>query len=570
MRFKISEFLLFLGLICLLFISILSTSIFAIPLWSSNTTSKASGVAYSPGANYGFEINWTESSGVIYNSTFNATFWSDFNSTGNITAPNATYDIFYINFTDLAVGTYYYKWYSINTTGHENATANLTYVVNKAATNTTLYLNDSSIDRTSDYYHYGETANLTIELNVSQTVELWTNFTGTYGLWKNGTGSVVNYTTLNYTPGPYNISGNFTENENYTSSFDSHILTIWGYSEINESAHASSVTTGTTTKLYCRVRDANTTSAKSGYNVTFYDNTTYLGSNTTNSTGWANISKSWSTIAVYNITCNITTDTSLYYNVSESNTNYSTITVTAVPTTITTTIPSGTGGGTPVKKIHKKSKYWAKLTPGVAEIWKIDDPEIGFKQINITVRNPAQTVTISVTKLDKQPATVVHTVSGKVYKYIEIDTKNLEDEDLDEVKIQFQVNKSWISENNIDEATIALNRYHANKWNKLSTQKVSEDSSYIYYEAETPGFTTFAITGEEKAVTTTTTVPPVTTTVATTTTIIPEIPLEVAERLPYIIFAIIIVIIVIVVIAWKLKLGQPKKRKKRKGSIQVI
>jgi len=191
---------------------------------------------------------------------------------------------------------------------------------------------------------------------------------------------------------------------------------------------------------------------------------------------------------------------------------------------------------------------------------KIHDPEIGLKQINITVRNPARYVTISVTKLDKQPATVVHNVSGKVYKYIKIDTKNLKDEDLDEAKIEFPVNKTWISENNIDKATITLNRYHKNKWDKLPTQKVSEDSDYIYYEAKTTGFSTFAITGEEIVIITTTipttTTVPITTTVPTTTTmIVPEILVEVVEGIPvWIIGLVIIVVVVIVAVIWKLKL----------------
>jgi len=350
-------------------------------------------------------------------------------------------------------------------------------------------------------------------------------------------------------------------------------FTLWSWSEVNESAHASSVTAGSSTKLYCRARDKNTTSVISDYNVTFYDNTTYLGSNLTNSSGWSNISKSWSTVAVYNITCNVTDNSTLYYNASETNSNTSTITVSAAPTTITTsTTPPSGSSGTPVKKVTKKAKTWTKITPGVATIMKIDDPEIGLKIINITVKNPAQTVTITVTKLDKQPATIVHTVSGKVYKYIEIEARNLEDENIDEAKIQFPVNKSWISKNNIDETTIALNRYHDKKWEKLPTQKVDEDDDYNYYEAETPGFTTFAVTGEEKVTTAiTTTIPPATTTVPTTIPVIPEIAIEVVEIEPMFIFTIIIVIIIIAVIVSVIKLKKRRKRKKeKKGSIQFF
>jgi PGF-pre-PGF domain-containing protein len=123
----------------------------------------------------------------------------------------------------------------------------------------------------------------------------------------------------------------------------------------------------------------------------------------------------------------------------------------------------------------------------------VNDPDIGLKMINITVKNTAQTVTITVTKLTGKPASVVHEISGKVYKYMEIKGDNINEISIDKVKIQFQVDKSWISSNNINRATIVLNRYKNNNWEKLTTREVSEDNDFVYYEAETPGFSTFVI-----------------------------------------------------------------------------
>ncbi|MFY1112562.1 MAG: NosD domain-containing protein [Methanosarcinaceae archaeon] len=61
--------------------------------------------------------------------------------------------------------------------------------------------------------------------------------------------------------------------------------------------------------------------------------------------------------------------------------------------------------------------------------------------------------------------------------------------------IKFRVEKNWIKENNIDVSTITLNRYSEGKWNPLPTSKISEDSEFIYFVAETPAFSLFAITG---------------------------------------------------------------------------
>jgi len=235
-------------------------------------------------------------------------------------------------------------------------------------------------------------------------------------------------------------------------------------------------------------------------------------------------------------------------------------------TATTTTVPGdGGGGGGGGSTTKKKSQTWTKITPGAAEIMHVDDPDIGLKMINITVKNPAQTVTITVTKLTGQPATVIHTISGKVYKYIEIKGDNINETHIDKVKIQFQVNKSWIASSNINRATIALNRYKNNNWEKLSTKEVSEDNDYVYYEAESPGFSTFAVTGEEIVTTTVAATTVVTTamvsTVKTTIPTKPTMPTEVGG-LPTWILVLIIIFVVIIIAVFLLRGGKSKTREK--------
>ncbi|MDI6798764.1 MAG: PGF-pre-PGF domain-containing protein [Candidatus Aenigmarchaeota archaeon] len=122
--------------------------------------------------------------------------------------------------------------------------------------------------------------------------------------------------------------------------------------------------------------------------------------------------------------------------------------------------------------------------------------DLNVFELNVIVKNRVNYVSITITKLDKKPAEVVVEVSGKPYRYINIVGENIRDEDISQAKIKFLVEKSWISGNNIDANTIVLYRFSDNKWNKLATTKVSEDTDYIYYEAQTPGFSYFAISGE--------------------------------------------------------------------------
>ena len=87
---------------------------------------------------------------------------------------------------------------------------------------------------------------------------------------------------------------------------------------------------------------------------------------------------------------------------------------------------------------------------------------------------------------------------GKVYKNINIWVGNSgfsNPENLENAKISFRVNRTWIFENGIDESTITLYHYNEENWNPLSTSLIGEDENYLYFTAETPGFSPFAIAG---------------------------------------------------------------------------
>jgi len=167
-------------------------------------------------------------------------------------------------------------------------------------------------------------------------------------------------------------------------------------------------------------------------------------------------------------------------------------------TTTGGTTGGGGGGGISLPSLPRQSKLWTKITPGVATIMKITNKELGLKQIQIEVKNPANNVKITVTKLEGKPASVMQEISGKVYKYLEINTENLEETNLEEARIQFEVNKTWLLENNINKQRVYLYRFANNRWQKLTTRLLNETANYINYEAKTLGFSYFAIAGEKK------------------------------------------------------------------------
>jgi len=89
--------------------------------------------------------------------------------------------------------------------------------------------------------------------------------------------------------------------------------------------------------------------------------------------------------------------------------------------------------------------------------------------------------------------------SEKVYKYIRFDHGTLDDASLNGVKIKIRVEKTWLASNNINKSDIVLLRY-TNAWTPLNTTLNSEDDMYVYYLADSPGLSLFAISKKTPAI----------------------------------------------------------------------
>lgn len=197
----------------------------------------------------------------------------------------------------------------------------------------------------------------------------------------------------------------------------------------------------------------------------------------------------------------------------------------------TTTTPGGGGGGgggggavttttpatTTTTPVTEETETVSSINAGKTGTFTYEESSsLGIQEIGVKVKSAVSDVQIKIEQTTK-PAEADEAIGaeGKVYKYLEITKTNIGDADINKVTIKFKVPKSWVTSNSIDPDTIALNRYADGKWNKLPTTKLSEDASYYYFEAESPGLSVFAITGEISAEATTT--PAVTTIPAVTT-----------------------------------------------------
>ena len=128
---------------------------------------------------------------------------------------------------------------------------------------------------------------------------------------------------------------------------------------------------------------------------------------------------------------------------------------------------------------------------------EIDDPYID--SIEFTSTNDFKDVKLTVTTLIEKPQEVEKPLledDKSIYGYVDIKlTTN--DKYIEEMPtyINFNVEKKWIEENNLDENSILLIRYHEGEWQELETQLITSDNISIYYKAITPGFSTFAVVG---------------------------------------------------------------------------
>ncbi|KAF5418531.1 MAG: hypothetical protein C5S45_08560, partial [Candidatus Methanocomedens sp.] len=121
------------------------------------------------------------------------------------------------------------------------------------------------------------------------------------------------------------------------------------------------------------------------------------------------------------------------------------------------------------------------------------------RHINFTALNSAGTIAAKVEILNNTSTLVSTPPTHEVFINLNIWVGNAgwgTKRNIADATVVFTVEKSWITKNNIDESSIALYRYSDDTWHKLVTRKIAEDANSLQFEAGTPGFSPFAVTGK--------------------------------------------------------------------------
>jgi uncharacterized membrane protein len=116
----------------------------------------------------------------------------------------------------------------------------------------------------------------------------------------------------------------------YDNSTNDVTIQIWGWSKVSEVALIPNATQYNHTEpinITCLVVDANSSTPLSSYNVTFAYNSTYMGSDISNSTGHALYTWYPVTIGNFILRCSIDHNSTIYYNATADNETNTIITV---------------------------------------------------------------------------------------------------------------------------------------------------------------------------------------------------------------------------------------------------
>ncbi len=163
---------------------------------------------------------------------------------------------------------------------------------------------------------------------------------------------------------------------------------------------------------------------------------------------------------------------------------------------------SGAAGGSPEPQSNVEAKEISQefVTVGTHVSFKFPQNATCIKYVEFDAKKTLGKITTIVEMLKGQSKLVSSLPEGTVYKNVNIWVGSggiVNSDSIENSVVGFSVEKAWLDKNGVDTSALALWNYDK-VWNKLKTQKVSEDDKYVYFEAKTPGFGNFVIVASKE------------------------------------------------------------------------
>ncbi|AKB33224.1 Cell surface protein [Methanosarcina siciliae HI350] len=190
--------------------------------------------------------------------------------------------------------------------------------------------------------------------------------------------------------------------------------------------------------------------------------------------------------------------------INANGTNIKTTTITVEKKSSGGSSSGGGGGGSPESAQNVEVKE-------LSQVFITNDKTIKFNfvknatcvvYVEFDAKKTAGKTTTIVEQLKNTSTLVSGVPSDEIYKFFNIWVGNsgyATEKNIENPVIGFKVEKAWVQDEKIDQSSITLNRYSNKTWEQLPASLSGEDNKYLYFTAETPGFSSFAITGKASA-----------------------------------------------------------------------
>jgi PGF-pre-PGF domain-containing protein len=170
---------------------------------------------------------------------------------------------------------------------------------------------------------------------------------------------------------------------------------------------------------------------------------------------------------------------------------------------------SSSGGGAggspePQSNVEAKELSQAYVTNGTHVRFDFPNGVTCIRYVEFDAKRTLGKITTIVEMLKGQSKLVPSLPEGTVYKNVNIWVGSggiANSDNIENAVVGFRVEKAWIEKNGVNTGDKdSLNLWYYDKaWNKLETEKIDEsNNTYVYYEAKTPGFGSFAIVAADE------------------------------------------------------------------------
>jgi PGF-pre-PGF domain-containing protein len=207
---------------------------------------------------------------------------------------------------------------------------------------------------------------------------------------------------------------------------------------------------------------------------------------------------------------NFTKSVSYTVRAPDGTTQGYTVTVTVSSSTEDLPVPTSTGGGggggggggsTGEKAENIELKDVSSIFVG-KDIVRFDfkNPGNDIQYIEYISLKNSGTITATIEMLKDRSYLASSSPEGIVYRHVNIwlgKSGYATGANIMDPVIVFRVDTKWMADYNIDPASVTLNRYSDRTWSGLPTKHTGSDENYLYFETETSGFSSFAITGKK-------------------------------------------------------------------------